>query len=97
MKIIYYVEHKDQDLKLRVEVNPLMDGYSCEYYEIKDITLINFRKEYILSQYSKLYKELWSLLNNDDYFLETIEQVYMEVKNEAEIDSQYLHLMEAYD
>ena len=97
MKIIYYVEHKNQDLKLEVEVSPLMDGCACVDYEIKAISLVNFRKEYVLSEYSRLFKELSLMLNNDGYFLETIEQAYMEAQNEADIDSQYLHLMEAYD
>jgi hypothetical protein len=66
-------------------------------YEIKAISLVNFRKEYVLSEYSRLFKELSLVLNNDGYFLETIEQAYMEAQNEADIDSQYLHLMEAYD
>lgn len=89
MKIIYYVEHKDQDLKLSIELEPLMDGDSCMDYEIQSISLVNFRKEYKLSKYSKLYREFVILLLNDCYFDETIEQVYMDIKNDRDIDSAF--------
>jgi len=74
MKIIYYIEHKDQDLKLSIEVEPLMDGNSCMYYEIQSISLVNFSKEYKLSKYSQLYRALVIQLLNELYFYETIEQ-----------------------
>ena len=89
MKIIYYVEHKDQDLKLSIELEPLMDGNSCMDYEIQSISLVNFRKEYKLSKYSRLYRELLIALSNDCYFDETIEQAYMDIQNDKDIDSAF--------
>ena len=89
MKIIYYIEHKDQDLKLSIELEPLMDGNSCMDYEIQSISLVNFRKEYKLSKYSKLYREFVIQLFNDCYFDETIEQAYMDIQNDKDIDSAF--------
>ncbi len=89
MKLTYYIEYKDQDLKLSIEVEPLMDGNSCMDYEIQSISLVNFRKEYKLSKYSKLYRELVIQLLNDCYFDETIEQAYMDIQNDKDIDSAF--------
>lgn len=86
MKITYYIEHKNQDLKLSIEVDPLMDGNSCMDYEIQSISLVNFRKEFKLSQYSRLFRDIVIQLMNDCYFDETIEQAYMDMKNDKEID-----------
>ena len=89
MKIIYYVEHKDQDLKLSIEVEPLMDGNSCMDYEIQSISLVNFRNEYKLSRYSRLFRDIVIQLLNDCYFDETIEQAYMDIQNDKDIDSAF--------
>lgn len=86
MKITYYIEHKNQDLKLSIEVDPLMDGNSCMDYEIQSISLINFRKEFKLSRYSRLFRDIVIQLMEDCYFDETIEQAYMDMKNDKEID-----------
>jgi len=94
--MIYYTDYKDKDLKLKIKIESIMDGCACVDFEIKAISLINFRKEYVLSEYSKLFKELSNHLRNDSYFWETIEYDYMEKKNEEEIDKQFLYLMEEY-
>ena len=94
--MIYYTDYNDKDLKLDVKVNAIMDGCACVDFEILSISLINFRKVYVLSEYSKLFRELSIHLRNDGYFWETIEFDYMERKNEQEIDEQYLKIMEVY-
>jgi len=87
MKLIYYVEHKQQDLKLSIELDPLMDGNSCIDYEIQSISLVNFHKEYKLPRYSRLFRDIVIQLLDDCYFAETIEQAYMDAQNDKDIDS----------
>lgn len=86
MKIIYYVEHDNRDLKLLVEVEPMMDGSHCDDYSILGISLLTTRKQFKLSEYSRLFKDLERVLAEDSYFLETIEQEWLEMKTDAEID-----------
>lgn len=86
MKIIYYVEHDHHDLKLLVDVEPMMDGYACEDYSIQSISIVTTRKQFKLSAYSRLFREIADILEADGYFTETIEQAWLDIRNDRDID-----------
>lgn len=94
MKLMHYIEYKGNDLKILANVIPVTEGNACVDFDVEDVSIIG-KKEFVISPYSRMYRDICSLLKEDDYFTQVIEQRVLEYESDDLINNTLIQAMEA--
>ena len=87
MKVNYYFNNGDKNVRLRVDVSATFEGAKCVEYSIEGITIISVRqgekmanrhRHIVLSSLEKVYRDLEFGLYQDVGFTCAIEQKHLD-------------------
>lgn len=87
MKVNYYFNNGDKNVRLRVDVSATFEGAKCIEYSIEGITIIsmnhserdgNRHRHVVLSNQEKIYRDLESGLYKDAGFTAAVEQKHLD-------------------